>query len=191
MPDGTLTIALGDATGHGTKAGMMVVIAKSRFTAFSHLPNLLEILEKITHSIKRLHLRSMFISMLLMRIKDNTAILTSAGMPYPLIYRAATQSVEELILKGMPLGAFTDFPYEQKELQLSTGDTVVLMSDGFPEMFNDKQETLDSSRVKAIFQEVGHKSPQEIIDHLSKTGERWASGKMQDDDVTFIVLKAK
>ena len=38
MPDGTLTVALGDATGHGTKAGMMVVIAKSRFTAFSHLP---------------------------------------------------------------------------------------------------------------------------------------------------------
>jgi serine phosphatase RsbU (regulator of sigma subunit) len=191
MPDGTLTIALGDATGHGTKAGMMVVIAKSRFTAFSHLPNLLEILKKITHSIKRLHLRSMFISMLLMRIKDKTAILTSAGMPYPLIYRAATQSVEELMLKGMPLGAFTDFPYEQKEVRLSAGDTIILMSDGFPEMFNDKDETLDSSRVKAIIQEVGHKSPQEIIDHLLMTGERWANRKTQDDDVTFIVLKVK
>jgi len=191
MPDGTLTVALGDATGHGTKAGMMVVIAKSRFTAFSHLPNLLEILEKITHSIKRLNLRSMFVSMLLMRIKGNTAVLTSAGMPFPLIYRAATQSVEEVILKGMPLGAFTDFPYEQKELTLSAGDTIILMSDGFPEMFNNKQETLDSSRVKEIFQEVGHKSPQEIIDHLSKTGEIWASGKMQDDDVTFVVLKVK
>jgi len=191
MPDGTLTVALGDATGHGTKAGMMVVIAKSRFTAFSHLPNLLEILEKITHSIKRLNLRSMFVSMLLMRIKGNTAVLTSAGMPFPLIYRVATQSVEEVILKGMPLGAFTDFPYEQKELTLSAGDTIILMSDGFPEMFNNKQETLDSSRVKEIFQEVGHKSPQEIIDHLSKTGEIWASGKMQDDDVTFVVLKVK
>ena len=191
MPDGTLTIALADATGHGTKAGMMVVIAKSRFTAFSHLPNLLEILEKITHSIKRLNLRSMFLSMLLMRIKGNTAILTSAGMPFPLVYRAETQTVEEVILKGMPLGAFIDFPYGQKKLQLSSGDTVILMSDGFPEMFNDKQETFDSSRVKEIFQEVGHKSPQEIIDHLSKTGEKWANGKTQDDDVTFIVLKAK
>jgi sigma-B regulation protein RsbU (phosphoserine phosphatase) len=112
-------------------------------------------------------------------------------MPFPLIYRVATQSVEEVILKGMPLGAFTDFPYEQKELTLSAGDTIILMSDGFPEMFNNKQETLDSSRVKEIFQEVGHKSPQEIIDHLSKTGEIWASGKMQDDDVTFVVLKVK
>ena len=132
----------------------------------------------------------MFVSMLLMRIKGNTAVLTSAGMPYPLIYRAATQTVEEVILKGMPLGAFADFPYEQKELQLSVGDTIILMSDGFPEMFNNKQETLDSSRVIEIFQEVGHKSPQEIIEHLSKTGEKWAGGKTQDDDVTYFVDNA-
>jgi serine phosphatase RsbU (regulator of sigma subunit) len=190
-PDGMLTVALGDATGHGTKAGMMVVIAKSHFTAFSHLPNLLEILEKITHSIKRLNLRSMFVSLLLLRIKQNTAVFTSAGMPYPLIYRAATRTVEEIILKGMPLGAFTNFPYEQKELQVSGGDTIILMSDGFPEMFNDNKETLDYSRVKEIVREVGNKSPQEIINHLLKIGESWASGKTQDDDVTFVVLKIK
>ena len=112
-------------------------------------------------------------------------------MPYPLIYRAATQTVEEVILKGMPLGAFTNFPYEQKELQLAVGDTIILMSDGFPEMFNDKQETLDYSRVKEIVREVGDKSPQEIIDHLLKIGESWASGKTQDDDVTIVVLKMK
>jgi serine phosphatase RsbU (regulator of sigma subunit) len=190
-PDGTLTVALGDATGHGTKAGMMVVIAKSRFTAFSHLPNLLEILEKMTQSIKRLNLRSMFVSMLLMRMKDSTAVFASAGMPYPLIYRTATHTIEEVILKGMPLGAFTDFPYEQKEVQLFAGDTIILMSDGFPEMFNDKQETLGNSRVKEVIQEVGHKSPKDIINHLSKIGEEWVKGKMQDDDITFVVLKVK
>jgi serine phosphatase RsbU (regulator of sigma subunit) len=189
-PTGTLTVALGDATGHGTKAGMMVVIAKSRFTAFSHLPSLLEILEKMTHSIKRLNLRSMFISMLL-RIKGSTAVFTSAGMPYPIIYRAATQTIEEVILKGMPLGAFTDFPYEQKKLQLSTGDTIILVSDGFPEMFNDKQEIFDFSRVQEIIREVGHKSPQEVIDHLTRAGEAWAGGTTHDDDVTFVVLKIK
>lgn len=169
----------------------MVVIAKSRFTAFSRLPSLWEILEKMTHSIKRLNLRSMFISMLLMRIKGNTAVFASAGMPYPIIYRAASQTIEEVVLKGMPLGAFLDFPYEQKELRVSTGDTIILMSDGFPEMFNDKQEIFDFSRVKEIIREVGHKSPREIIDHLSKEGDSWAGSKTQDDDVTFVVLKIK
>ncbi|MGA7160983.1 MAG: SpoIIE family protein phosphatase, partial [Bacteroidota bacterium] len=187
--DGSLTVALGDATGHGAKAGTMVVAAKSLFNGFSDTPNLLNIFEKLTDSIKRLNMRSMFMSMLLMRIKDHTAVVSAAGMPSPLIYRRATRQVEEITLKGMPLGAFLDFPYEERKVELSIGDTIVLMSDGFPEMFNDKQETLGYSRVKEIIAEVGDKSPHEMIDHFSKTGEQWANGWPQDDDITFVVLR--
>ncbi|MGA9406505.1 MAG: SpoIIE family protein phosphatase [Bacteroidota bacterium] len=187
--DGTLTVALGDATGHGAKAGTMVVAAKSLFNGFSNTPNLLEIFEKLTDCIKRLNMRSMYMSMLLLRIKDNTAVLSSAGMPSPLIYRKATRKVEEITLKGMPLGAFLDFPYEERKTELFTGDTVVLMSDGFPEMFNDKQETLGYSRVKEIVKEAGDRPPQEMIEHFSRISEEWANGRPQDDDVSFVVLK--
>jgi serine phosphatase RsbU (regulator of sigma subunit) len=187
--DGTLTVALGDATGHGAKAGTMVVAAKSLFNGFSDSPNLLDIFEKLTDCIKRLNMRSMFMSMLLLRIKDKTAVVSSAGMPSPLIYRAATREVEEVTLKGMPLGAFLDFPYEEREVELRTGDTIILMSDGFPELFNDRQETLGYSRVKEIIAEAGEKAPQKMIEHFSKTGEQWANGRPQDDDVSFVVLK--
>ena len=189
--DGTLTVAVGDATGHGAKAGTMVVAAKSLFNGFSDTPDLLEIFRKLTSSIKRLNMRPMYMSMLLLRINGRTAVVSSAGMPCPLIYRSATGDVEEVSLKGMPLGAFLDFPYEQKKLELSTGDAIVLMSDGFPEMFNNEQETLGYSRVKEIIQEVGQKRPQEIIGCLAKAGEEWANGKGQDDDVTFVVQKMK
>ena len=141
--DGTLTVALGDATGHGAKAGTMVVAAKSLFNGFSDTPKLLDIFEKLTDSIKKLNMRSMFMSMLLLRIKDKTAVVSSAGMPSPLIYRAATREIEEVTLKGMPLSAFLDFPYEERKVDLFAGDTIVLMSDGFPEMFNDEQEHSD------------------------------------------------
>ncbi len=189
--DGTLTVALGDATGHGAKAGSMVVAAKSLFNGFSDTPGLLEIFEKMTGSIKRLNMRSMFMSMLLFRIKGKTAFVSSAGMPSPLIYRGADREIEEVTLKGMPLGAFLDFPYEQRTLELFTGDTIILMSDGFPEMFNDKQETLGYSRVKEIIKEVGDKPPQEMLEHFSRTAEEWANGRPQDDDVTFVVLRIK
>jgi serine phosphatase RsbU (regulator of sigma subunit) len=63
------------------------------------------------------------------------------------------------------------------------------MSDGFLERFNDKMEMLEDYRVKKIVKEVGDKSPQEIIDHLSKEGEAWANGHPQDDDVTFVVIQ--
>jgi serine phosphatase RsbU (regulator of sigma subunit) len=190
-PDGTLTVALGDATGHGAKAGTMVVAAKSLFNGFSDTPSLLDIFEKLTDSIKRLNMRSMFMSMLLFRIKGRTAVVSSAGMPSPLIYRAATREIEEVTLKGMPLGAFLDFPYEERKIDLLVGDAIVLMSDGFPEMFNDKQETLGYSRVKEIIRDVGGRPPQEMIEHFSKIGEQWANGRPQDDDVSFVVLKIK
>ena len=185
--DGTLTVALGDATGHGAKAGTMVVAAKSLFNGFSDTPNLLDIFEKLTDSIKKLNMRSMFMSMLLLRIKDKTATISSAGMPSPIIFRAATQEIEEVALKGMPLGAFLDFPYEERKVNLLAGDTIVLMSDGFPELFNDRQETLGYARVKEIIAEVGVRAPREIIEHFSKTGEKWANGRSQDDDITFVV----
>ncbi|MCU0643894.1 MAG: SpoIIE family protein phosphatase [bacterium] len=190
-PDGTLTVAIGDATGHGAKAGTMVAIAKSLFHEFSTIPEIVEVFEKSTSSIKRLNLGALYMAMMLVKIKDQTMVASSAGMPTPLIYRAATGEVEDLELKGMPLGSFNHFPYNQKELQLSPGDTVVLMSDGFLERFNDEMETLEDYRVKEIIKEVGDKSPQEIIDHLSKESEAWANGRPQNDDVTFVVLKVK
>ncbi len=189
--DGTLTVALGDATGHGAKAGTMVVAAKSLFNGFSDSPSLLAIFEKLTDSIKRLNMRSMYMSMLLLRVRGRTAVVTSAGMPSPLIYRAATRGVEEVTLKGMPLGAFLDFPYEERRVELSEGDAIVLMSDGFPEMFNDRHETLGYARVKEIVAEAGERTPQGMIEYFSAIGEEWANGRPQDDDVSFVVLKAR
>jgi serine phosphatase RsbU (regulator of sigma subunit) len=190
-PDGTLTIAIGDATGHGARAGTMVTIAKSLFHEFSNISGIIEVFEKYTRSIKRLNLGALYMAMMLVKIKDHTMVASSAGMPSPLIYRAATGEVEDLDLKGMPLGGSLHFPYHQKELHLFPGDTVVLMSDGLPERFNDKREILDYDRIKEVIKEVGDKSPREIIDHLSKAGDTWANGRPQDDDVTFVILQVK
>jgi serine phosphatase RsbU (regulator of sigma subunit) len=190
-PDDTLTIAFGDATGHGAKAGTMVTIAKSLFHEFSNIPEIIDVFEKYTSSIKRLNLGALYMAMMLLKIKDHSMVVSSAGMPSPLIYRAATGEVENLDLRGMPLGSFLQFPYQQKMISLFDGDTIVLMSDGFLERFNDRMETMEDSRVKEIVKEVGDKSPQEIIDHLSKEGEVWANGRPQDDDVTFVVIQVK
>ena len=63
------------------------------------------------------------------------------------------------------------------------------MSDGFPELFNDTQETFGYSRVKELIAEAGSKTPQEMIEYFSKMGEQWAKGRPQDDDITFVVLR--
>ena len=65
------------------------------------------------------------------------------------------------------------------------------MSDGFPELFNDKEEMLDYPKVKEYFKEFSHRSPEEIIGNLCKFGEKWRNEKPQDDDITFLVLQVK
>jgi serine phosphatase RsbU (regulator of sigma subunit) len=190
-PDGTLTIVLGDATGHGTKAGMMVAITKSLFDDYTHTQNIPDIFNKYTNSIKKLELHSLYMALLLVRIKDGKLVASSAGIPSPLIYRFISREVEELILKGMPLGSFQNFPYEQRETQLSIGDTVVLMSDGLSERFNGKKEGFGVTAVKELLSKIGNTSSQEIIHHLSAASESWASGEPQNDDIMMVVVKLK
>jgi serine phosphatase RsbU (regulator of sigma subunit) len=84
---------------------------------------------------------------------------------------------------------FSHFPYQTKEAPLSPGDVVLLMSDGYLEMFNARDETLDEQRAADLFKEAADRRPSEIILHLLEKGRDWAGGHPQVDDVTFVVMK--
>ena len=129
--------------------------------------------------------------MTLAKLKGNQLRLAAAGMPYTLVYRVSTGQVEEVILKGLPLGKMPDYPYKEKQLDLYTGDTVLFMSDGLPEMFNKAGEMLGEDRAKSTFEGAALQSPDEILDCLIKAGRDWADGAEQRDDVTFVVMKMK
>ncbi len=190
--DGTLTVAVGDATGHGLKAGTVVTATKSLFNAFAGDTNIPQIFKQTSLALKKMNLRGLYMAMAMVKIKDCHMVMSAAGMPSTLIYRAATRQVEEVAIRAMPLGSISNFPYRQQELRLSIGDTVVLMSDGFPEMFNEAGEMLDYNKAKAVLEEeAANQSAQEIINRFVEVGERWAGARAQDDDVTFVVLKVK
>jgi serine phosphatase RsbU (regulator of sigma subunit) len=189
--DGTLTIAVGDATGHGLKAGTMVTAVKSLFETLAYHPDIPHIFERLSRTLKRMNLRGLFMAMMMVKVRGHLLSLSSAGMPPVLIYRAATGAVEELLMKALPLGGMAGYQYKQVELALASGDEVVLMSDGLPERFNQAGEMLDYDVAKRGFAEVAKQSPQQIIEQLVNLGEAWADGRAQDDDVTFVVLRMK
>lgn len=189
--DGTLTVVVGDATGHGLKAGTMVTAAKTLFSALAKNPDILSTFAEMNTSIKSMKLPLLSMCLAMLKFSNGILKLSSAGIPPVLIYRNASKKLEELNIDGMPLGAMKGFPYRQETVKLKPGDTILLMSDGFPELMNDKEKMLDYPNAYAAFKNVGGKSPKEIIDHLVKTGIKWANGRPQDDDVTFVVLKIK
>jgi sigma-B regulation protein RsbU (phosphoserine phosphatase) len=110
-------------------------------------------------------------------------------MPFPLVYRADTGEVEEITLTGMPLGSFRDFPYKSKNLTLKKDDTILFMSDGFQEMFNERGEILGEERAIQAFKKSAQRSPIEIIKNLSLVAKDWAGNYPQEDDMTFMVIK--
>jgi serine phosphatase RsbU (regulator of sigma subunit) len=186
--DGTLTAVIGDATGHGMQAGTMVSATKSLFHSLADEPEPIQFLKKSTRAIKAMGLKKMFMALTIAKFADHRLHVAAAGMPFPLIYRASTGQVEEIELKGMPLGSFVSFPYKDKQLHLNEGDTVILMSDGFAEMFNPNDEILGEEQVKKLVEEAAAYSPEKIIDHLKKAGETWANGRDQEDDVRFCKI---
>ncbi len=189
--DGTLTVVIGDATGHGLKAGTMVTTAKSLFSSLAHDDDIIKTFHEFTRVIKnmRMHLMSMCLSII--KINDDRLKISAAGMPPALLYRKNDVLVEEIVLKGMPLGAVSDFPYQLKETKLNPGDTVLLLSDGLPELFNKDKEMFSYERVVQVFSKHAHKSPEEIIEGLKTAGSEWIGYSEPDDDVTFVVIKVK
>jgi len=189
--DGTLTTIIGDATGHGMKAGTVVTITKSLFNSMAAYENILSTFDKISQVIKGMKFRQLAMCLIMMKIKGNRLSISSAAMPPALIYRANDKTVEEIFLKGMPLGAMKKFPYKKIETHLHSGDRILLYSDGLPELANDKDQMFGYDKIITEFQSVGGKEPEEIVEHLKNSASQWVNGKEPDDDVTFVVIKVK
>ncbi|MFO7527125.1 MAG: tetratricopeptide repeat protein [Ignavibacteriaceae bacterium] len=187
--DESLTIFLGDATGHGAQAGIMVTATKSIFHLFSCKHDLVEILNRTNAGIKNIKLSNLFMSAALLRLKGNVLEYAGAGMPPAFLYRAAHDNIEELSLKGSPLGNSLEYHYTKSETILHPGDLLLLMSDGFPELFNSKMEMLDYEIIPELLKKNARKLPEEIISEFNDKASEWLNGVKQQDDMTFVVLK--
>lgn len=189
--DGSLVLAVGDATGHGMKAGIMVASIKSLFRTIGTNPDIPAFFQQCTATIKQMNMGNLFMGLILIRVKGGKLTASSAGMPPILVSRKQGQQVEQITIKGPPLGGISGFSYRQREETLKPGDALLLMSDGFAEQFNEKGQMMGYARAKEIFKEAAGRehTADEIVDYLCKEAEKWRNGETQEDDVTFVVLK--
>ncbi len=111
-------------------------------------------------------------------------------MPPPLRRRAGDGTVEEISVTGMPLGTFAS-AYRETTLELEVGDTVLLLSDGFPELPDAAGEPLGYARVREIFGAAAAKGPPEIIAELRAAVAERTGSRAPSDDVTFVVLRVR
>ena len=189
--DDTLNIVIGDATGHGIDAGMMVSITKGLFQNLASCNSLEEVINQFNHSLYSMKLQPMYMTLRILRIKDSNLDVIGAGMFPFLIYNPITGDIREIESTGPPLGIFQNILYSNCELEISKGEVILLMTDGFVERRNDKNEMIGDKKGKNILREVGNASAQVILDRFVRECEEWGGEIPPDDDITFVVIKIK
>ena len=189
--DGSLNIAVGDATGHGMQAGTLVTIIKGLFTSEASNRGILEFFSDASRTIKDINLGRLMMAFSLLKINGKNLNYSGAGMPPMYIYRKESNKIDEIDMQGMPLGAMKNFKYNLFETELISGDCVLLLSDGYPELANDNNEQIGYERLQNQLLKIANMDPEEIIEYFKNFGSEWVNGKDPDDDVTFVVIKVK
>ena len=189
--NGVLNIGIGDATGHGLQAGTMITLMKGFFTSDVTRFNPQKFLEHCNGMIRDIKLGRILMSFSHLRFNNNSLLISSAGMPPIYYHHKKNNRTEEIIIQGLPLGALGSASYKLVEKQLSSGDTILLLTDGLPEQMNSHKVIFDYSRVLKYFDEIAENTPNDIINCLVQKANEWMESTAQVDDITFVVIQVK
>jgi len=186
--DKNIYVVCGDATGHGTPAGMLVSITKAGLIGIPTMdPNL--ILKELNQIVKKVDLGLLRMSLNIAYIDDKIIRFSSAAMPPCYLYKAATKKIEEIQLSGLPLGGLYGATFDQVERTFEVGDVLVLVSDGLPEAPNLQGEQIGYQAVEDCILANQHLSADGIKNALVELGQTWLAGKQTPDDITLVVVK--
>jgi serine phosphatase RsbU (regulator of sigma subunit)/ligand-binding sensor domain-containing protein len=205
QPDGTLFVAIGDATGHGIGAGLMVSATKTALLTVSPKDPLPEVANKVNYVLrrvnlgKRLNMALTLIGLFPDRDSDTVNLTAAGGGMAPMFVLRANGTTEEYVVSGVPLGALSQPEYEPVDILLKPDDVLILMSDGLAERKNRDQGLMGYHGVSRCLQEIGQRyhqwpesfHPASIVKQIIQANDDWADGRPVDDDITVVVLKAR
>jgi PAS domain S-box-containing protein len=189
LEDGHLGLLVGDATGHGMPAALLMATTRGMLRAgaqTSDSPS--EVLERVNNSLCPDIPPNMFVTCLTAFLDSTSGQLQYANAGHDLPYLRHADGVSELRATGMPLGLMPNMSYEQKEITLKPGESVLLYSDGLVEAHDSQHEMFGIPRMERL---IGrHPGGATLMDFLLAemerfTGEDWE----QEDDITLLTLQ--
>jgi PAS domain S-box-containing protein len=190
LEDSRLGLVVGDVSGKGVPAALVMAITRTMLHAAYRLgsPEPGEILEQVNNILYPDIPPNMFATCLAAILDSRSGRLQYANAGHDLPYLRHADGVSELRATGMPLGLMPNMSYEQKEIALKPGESVLLYSDGLVEAHNPRREMFGFPRMQRF---VGaHPGGATLIDCLLAeldrfTGEEWE----QEDDIALLTLQ--
>ena len=185
----SLYVVVGDATGHGMTAGMMVSITKAGLYGIppSIAPN--DITKQLNRVIKNIDLGWNRMAINVARFWEDRVEFTSAAMPPAYHYHKDTGEVDEILLEGLPLGSFQGETFSLVDFEFKQGDSLVFISDGLPEATNQTEHMLGYQAVQDCVKANGHHNANDQKQALLDLGSAWLGDLRNQDDITIVVVK--
>jgi serine phosphatase RsbU (regulator of sigma subunit) len=189
-----LYLAIGDVSGKGVPAGLVMVMARSVLRSLVGRGGLPRAVLRETNAILKQDLKpGMFMSLLLayLDVATGRLLLAGCGHERPLVYRAAERRVEKVDTGGLVLGVVPDIgPYiEEQRLALGPGDQILFYTDGVTEAVDPASAQFGIDRLAALLAEHGHLSPRDLIATVLTALDAHARGAEQHDDITLIAVR--
>jgi serine phosphatase RsbU (regulator of sigma subunit) len=141
--DGSLGLVVGDATGKGVPAALVMSTTCGMLRAVTQASNYSpgEVLSRVNEALFARIPANMFVTCFYGVLDPRTGALSYANAGHDLPYvRHRGGDADELMARGMPLGLMPGMGYEEKEINLGAGDGALFYSDGVVEAHNPEGE---------------------------------------------------
>jgi sigma-B regulation protein RsbU (phosphoserine phosphatase) len=189
--DGRLGLTLGDVSGKGMPASLMMMALHARVQVLAEDPGKLdEFMTRLNKATCANCPSNRFITFFFCVLDTKTGDLAfaNAGHNPPIIVRASGEA--EMLEGGGPvLGIIPFAPYKEKHVSLQQGDMLVIYSDGVTEANNLNHDEYDEERFIEVLRENRQKSASDIVSAVTKSLNEFAAGAPQADDITLVVAK--
>lgn len=194
FPNNILGIMIGDATGKGIPAALVMATTCSILRAIATglaqegLPSPGEILSKANDLLCQQMPPGMFITCLIAVLDPESGNLVYANAGHCLPFHLMAQGAEELRATGMPLGLLPGMSYDDQQSKIEWGENLVMFSDGLLEAHNPMREILGAPGLYQILttQDSNFDLIQLILERLAEfTGPGWE----QEDDLTLLSVQ--
>jgi ligand-binding sensor domain-containing protein/serine phosphatase RsbU (regulator of sigma subunit) len=199
--DSHIFIAAADCTGHGVPGAFMSMIGSEKLNDAvqqSKIPG--EILMLINKGIKTTLRQSendggthdgMDIAFCTLDVSTNKLLYAGANRPLIIIRNGSTE-VEEIKPTKNAIGGFTENNqhFETHEIQLQTGDTFYMCTDGYADQFGgERGKKFTTKQFKQLLSEIQNKTMLEQGQYLNTTIDSWSKNTEQVDDILVIGIR--
>jgi sigma-B regulation protein RsbU (phosphoserine phosphatase) len=190
--DGRLVIALGDVSGKGTSAALLMSSLHAAVHAqVASCRPITETVGAVNRYLADNTPANRFVTLFYAELDPATGALSfiNAGHNPPLIAHGSDGTLEQLGAGGLPLGILPDYDYREGRTQLRAGDVLVVYSDGVTETQNQKGEEFGTVRLQEVVAENLDLTASGIRDKIEASLSAFAQGTPAVDDITLVIVK--